>query len=128
MPTELTVSGYIIAVKSWVFPNEEIEATTRAAHDDSAYDPNRSDPIPAMSPTLSPTLSAITCNILPYHIISFPENTNDREAFLFRLHIYCNGGNFDPYTYERADLGCILSQTGQKILAKSGTGYVCQTR
>ena len=51
-----------MAVKSWLIPKEEIEATTRAAHDASAYDPKRSDPIPAMSPTLSPTLSAITYN------------------------------------------------------------------
>ncbi len=34
------------------------ERTTRAAQVDSARDPNRSDPMPAMSPTLSPTLSA----------------------------------------------------------------------
>jgi len=33
--------------------------TTKAAHVDSAKDPKRSDPIPAISPTLSPTLSAI---------------------------------------------------------------------
>ena len=52
-----------MAVKSWLIPKEEMEATTSAAHDASAYDPKRSDPIPAMSPTLSPTLSAITCNI-----------------------------------------------------------------
>lgn len=32
---------------------------TKAAHVDSANDPNKSAPIPATSPTLSPTLSAI---------------------------------------------------------------------
>ena len=32
---------------------------TNAAQVDSAKDPNKSDPIPAISPTLSPTLSAI---------------------------------------------------------------------
>ena len=62
MPIELMRSGYIIAVNSWLFPNEEMEATTRAAQEDSAYEPKRSDPIPAISPTLSPTLSAMTCN------------------------------------------------------------------
>lgn len=60
MPIELMRRGYNIEVNSWLIPNEEMEATTRAAQDDSAYEPKRSDPIPAMSPTLSPTLSAIT--------------------------------------------------------------------
>ncbi|KVH98047.1 hypothetical protein Ccrd_023731 [Cynara cardunculus var. scolymus] len=32
-----------------------MEATTSAAQDDSAYDPKRSDPIPAMSPTKKKT-------------------------------------------------------------------------
>lgn len=36
-----------------------VEATTKVALLDSAKDPNRSAPIPATSPTLSPTLSAI---------------------------------------------------------------------
>ena len=49
-----------MAVKLCVVPKEEIEATTNAAQDDSAKEPNRSEPIPAMSPTLSPTLSAMT--------------------------------------------------------------------
>ncbi|WVZ96554.1 hypothetical protein U9M48_042181 [Paspalum notatum var. saurae] len=66
-PTALTSSGYIIAVKLWSSPKEEMEATNSAAHDDSAYEPNRSDPIPAMSPTLSPTLSAITYSIHRMH-------------------------------------------------------------
>jgi hypothetical protein len=61
IPTELTSRGYTIGVNSWLIPKDEIEATTRAAHDDSAYEPKRSDPIPAISPTLSPTLSAMTC-------------------------------------------------------------------
>jgi hypothetical protein len=38
----------------------EVAPTTSAAHVDSANDPNRSAPIPAISPTLSPTLSAMT--------------------------------------------------------------------
>ena len=60
MPIELISRGYNIAVNSWLIPKEEMEATTRAAQDDSAYEPKRSEPIPAISPTLSPTLSAIT--------------------------------------------------------------------
>lgn len=36
IPMELTMRGYNIADNSWLIPNEEIEATTRAAHDDSA--------------------------------------------------------------------------------------------
>lgn len=35
------------------------EETTKAAQVDSAKEPNKSAPIPATSPTLSPTLSAI---------------------------------------------------------------------
>ena len=50
-----------MAEKLWSMPNEEIEPTNNAAQEDSAYDPNKSEPIPAISPTLSPTLSAITC-------------------------------------------------------------------
>lgn len=60
IPTELMSKGYNMEVNSWLIPNEEMEATTRAAQDDSAYEPKRSDPIPAISPTLSPTLSAMT--------------------------------------------------------------------
>lgn len=36
IPTELTNSGYNIEVNSWLIPNEEMDATTRAAHEDSA--------------------------------------------------------------------------------------------
>lgn len=36
----------------------------KAAAVDSAKDPNKSDPIPAISPTLSPTLSAIVAGFL----------------------------------------------------------------
>lgn len=36
-----------------------VEHTTKAAQVDSANEPNKSEPIPAISPTLSPTLSAI---------------------------------------------------------------------
>jgi hypothetical protein len=37
----------------------EFPPITKAAHVDSANEPNKSAPIPATSPTLSPTLSAI---------------------------------------------------------------------
>nr|GMD80136.1 Os02g0184300 [Ipomoea batatas] len=69
MPMELTRRGYSIAVNSWLMPKEDIEATTRAAQDDSAYEPNKSDPIPAISPTLSPTFSNISsfCIYTPTH-------------------------------------------------------------
>jgi hypothetical protein len=72
-PTALMSSGYIIAVRLCSAPKEEMEATKSAAQDDSAYDPNRSDPIPAMSPTLSPTLSAITYS--PSHIYGTASGT-----------------------------------------------------
>ena len=42
----------------------EVADTTRAAQVDSARDPNKSDPIPAISPTLSPTLSAMVPGLL----------------------------------------------------------------
>ena len=39
--------------------SEDVEAITKAAQVDSANEPKRSEPMPATSPTLSPTLSAI---------------------------------------------------------------------
>jgi hypothetical protein len=57
IPIELTRRGYIIGVNSRLIPKDKIEATTRATHDDSAYEPKRSDPMLA----ISPTLSAMTC-------------------------------------------------------------------
>lgn len=36
IPTELTKRGYNIAVKSWLIPKDEMEATTSAAQEDSA--------------------------------------------------------------------------------------------
>ena len=44
--------------------DNEVPETTKAAQVDSAKDPNKSDPIPATSPTLSPTLSAIVAGFL----------------------------------------------------------------
>lgn len=38
----------------------EVDVMIKQAQVLSANDPNKSDPIPAMSPTLSPTLSAMT--------------------------------------------------------------------
>ena len=46
-------------------PRVETEEITRAAQVDSAKEPNRSEPMPAMSPTLSPTLSARHPNVKP---------------------------------------------------------------
>lgn len=48
IPIELMVRGYNMADKSWVVPKDDIEATKRAAQDDSAYEPNRSEPIPVI--------------------------------------------------------------------------------
>ena len=56
IPTEETMIGKIIASHPPVRPIEL--PITRAAHVDSANEPKRSAPIPATSPTLSPTLSA----------------------------------------------------------------------
>lgn len=42
----------------------EFPPMTKAAHVDYANDPNKSAPIPATSPTLSPTLSAIVAGFL----------------------------------------------------------------
>lgn len=43
----------------------QVPETTKAATVASAKDPNKSEPIPAISPTLSPTLSAIVAGFLP---------------------------------------------------------------
>lgn len=78
IPTELIMSGYNIEVNSWLSPKEEMEATTSAAQDDSAYEPKRSDPIPAISPTLSPTLSAITWkNKVDHSTITISDHKKD---------------------------------------------------
>jgi hypothetical protein len=45
--------------KTSSLPVIELPPITKAAHVDSANDPNKSALIPATSPTLSPTLSAI---------------------------------------------------------------------
>jgi len=44
--------------------SSEVDETNNAAQVDSAKDPNKSEPIPAISPTLSPTLSAIHAGFL----------------------------------------------------------------
>jgi len=43
----------------WTIISFEPPETTKAATVASAKEPNKSDPIPAISPTLSPTLSAM---------------------------------------------------------------------
>lgn len=62
IPAALMMSGKHMATKFLSVPKEDSDEITKAAQVDSAKDPNRSAPIPAISPTLSPTLSAITCN------------------------------------------------------------------
>jgi hypothetical protein len=59
MPTAVIIRGKYIALVVMINPGE-VEPTTNAAQVASANDPNKSAPIPAISPTLSPTLSAIT--------------------------------------------------------------------
>ena len=61
IPAALTKRGKSMAVRLCVSPMEDREEMTRAAQVDSAKEPKRSLPIPAMSPTLSPTWSAMTC-------------------------------------------------------------------
>jgi hypothetical protein len=62
IPTADKISGKHIASHP---PDTPMELPiTRAAHVASAKDPKRSDPIPATSPTLSPTLSAIVAGFL----------------------------------------------------------------
>ena len=59
IPTAVIINGkYIASVV--VINSVDVDPTTNAAHVASASDPNKSAPIPAISPTLSPTLSAIT--------------------------------------------------------------------
>jgi len=59
IPTAVIKSGKYIAL-GVVNRSTEVAPTTKAAQVDSAKEPKRSAPIPAISPTLSPTLSAIT--------------------------------------------------------------------
>ena len=57
-PTAEMRRGYIMATYTCSVPKVETDEMTSAAQVASAKEPNRSAPIPAMSPTLSPTLSA----------------------------------------------------------------------
>ena len=59
IPIAVIMSGKYIA-SAVVMILTEVDDTTRAAQVASANDPKRSAPIPAISPTLSPTLSAMT--------------------------------------------------------------------
>jgi len=58
-PADEIKIGKHIAVQPAERISDICDAMTKVAHVDSANDPNKSDPIPAMSPTLSPTKSAI---------------------------------------------------------------------
>jgi len=61
IPIAVTKRGYHkLSIETEVSPTAINEApeTTNEADVDSAKEPNKSDPIPATSPTLSPTLSA----------------------------------------------------------------------
>jgi hypothetical protein len=61
IPTAETATGKTMASHPPDKPMED--PRTSAAQVDSAKDPNKSDPIPATSPTLSPTLSAIVAGL-----------------------------------------------------------------
>jgi hypothetical protein len=63
IPTEDKIKGYKKLAP--LINSAEFPETTKAATVDSANEPNKSDPIPAISPTLSPTLSAIVAGFLP---------------------------------------------------------------
>jgi hypothetical protein len=62
----------------------ELDPITKAAHEASANDPNKSAPIPATSPTLSPTLSAIVAGFRglssgsPFYIL--PTKSDPKSA------------------------------------------------
>ena len=68
IPKAIINKGYIkLEISNWHYepaPTKEVEEITKAAHVDSANDPNKSALIPATSPTLSPTLSAIVAGFL----------------------------------------------------------------
>merc|ERR1719506_571981 len=59
MPTDEMSIGYIMEHHPSFFRSAEDAASTSAAHVASAKEPKRSAPMPAMSPTLSPALSAM---------------------------------------------------------------------
>ena len=72
IPIAMRTRGYIkierYLLQTYIlgsFPPTKVSAEiTRAAQVDSANDPNKSALIPATSPTLSPTLSAIVAGFL----------------------------------------------------------------
>merc|ERR1740117_2697714 len=63
MPAAEIVRGYNNAAQPASRRSEDVEAMTRAAHVASAREPNKSEPMPATSPTLSPTLSAMVAGL-----------------------------------------------------------------
>jgi hypothetical protein len=74
IPTAISNKGKKSTERYWLhyvpiaieplYPTSVSEEITKAAHVDSANDPNKSALIPATSPTLSPTLSAIVAGFL----------------------------------------------------------------
>jgi hypothetical protein len=62
IPNAIRLRGYIrfaMLILSHPVACKVVDEITKAAHVDSANEPNKSALIPATSPTLSPTLSAI---------------------------------------------------------------------
>merc|ERR1719182_749424 len=59
MPMDEMYSGNINVSQPAETKSTDSAPMTKAAHVASAKEPNRSEPIPATSPTLSPTLSAM---------------------------------------------------------------------
>ena len=68
IPKAINNNGYImLEIIYWQplpVPIRVVEDISKAAHVDSANEPNKSALIPATSPTLSPTLSAIVAGFL----------------------------------------------------------------
>lgn len=68
IPKAIKIKGYIKLLIMYSHPLgvaiKVVDDITRAAHVDSAKEPNKSALIPATSPTLSPTLSAIVAGFL----------------------------------------------------------------
>jgi len=66
IPSEgiIKINKNALKFSSFFMSTIEFDPITRAAHDAYANEPNKSAPIPATSPTLSPTLSAIVAGFL----------------------------------------------------------------
>merc|ERR1711966_93761 len=64
MPMDEMYNGNINVSQPAETKSTDSAPMTKAAHVASAKEPNKSEPIPATSPTLSPTLSAIVAGFL----------------------------------------------------------------